>query len=310
MALGAESHRHIHLALRRRWVLSTRQQGVYKRPQRRYNSSSSSSEHKPSSPPTPSKQSTTPPNPTTPTPTTPKTARSIREIITSGPLGRAADVYSRTQARRPWATQMVCTAVIYLFGDLSAQLVFGDEGGDKEKEEMEEDKEGEKKGGYDPLRTMRHLSIGIVASVPSYTWFMYVHNNFNFPSKILSILTKVLVQQITFTPIFNIYFFSAQSLLAGSSPTDTLERLKKAVPTSVLNSFKLWPAVSAFSFVYVKAEFRPLFFGAVAVGWQTYLSWLNQNAAREVRAEEARAERGVGVEPVVATTKGGRMESC
>lgn len=112
---------------------------------------------------------------------------------------------------------------------------------------------------------------------------MYVHNHFNFTSKILSVAVKVFVQQVTFTPIFNIYFFSMQSLLAGATLSDTAERLKKAVPTSVYNSFKLWPAVTAFSFVYVGPEFRPLFFGAIAVGWQTYLSWLNQNAAKEVQ---------------------------
>lgn len=120
--------------------------------------------------------------------------------------------------------------------------------------------------------------------------FMFVHNHFNFPSKVLSVAVKVLVQQVTFTPIFNTYFFGMQSLLAGATVPDTLERLKKAVPTSVINSFKLWPAVSAFSFVYVGPEFRPLFFGIIAVGWQTYLSWLNQNAARQVRIEEDMAE--------------------
>lgn len=81
-----------------------------------------------------------------------------------------------------------------------------------------------------------------------------------------------------------------QSLLAGAAVSDTVERLKKAVPTSIVNSFKLWPAVTAFSFVYVNPEFRPLFFGVVAVGWQTYLSWLNQNAAREVEAVEVVVE--------------------
>lgn len=64
---------------------------------------------------------------------------------------------------------MVCTAVIYLIGDLSAQLLFSDDGKSGKVDEAEEAVEVEGKG-YDPVRTMRHLSIGIAASVPSYTW--------------------------------------------------------------------------------------------------------------------------------------------
>lgn len=116
--------------------------------------------------------------------------------------------------------------------------------------------------------------------------FMYLHHSFNFASRFLSITTKVLIQQLVFTPIFNIYFFGLHSLLAGATPGETFERLKVALPASFVNSCKLWPAVTAFSFMYVPAQFRSVFSGCVAIGWQTYLCWLNQIAAREVEAAE------------------------
>lgn len=116
--------------------------------------------------------------------------------------------------------------------------------------------------------------------------FAFLSNNFNYSSKILSILTKVVVQQTVFTPIFNTYFFSVHSLLGGATFDETWERLKKALPVSIQNSVKLWPAVTAFSFMYVPAQFRNVFSGCIAVGWQTYLSWLNQKAAKEVLAAE------------------------
>lgn len=128
------------------------------------------------------------------------------------------------------------------------------------------------------------------------TRFMFLHHNFNYASKFLSILTKVCVQQAVFTPVFNSYFFAMQSLLSGATLDETWERLKKAVPTSIYNSVKLWPAVTAFSFMYIPPHFRSVFGGSIAVGWQTYLSWLNQKAAREVAAAEAAAQ------PVHATT--------
>ena len=137
--------------------------------------------------------------------------------------------------------------------------------------------------------------------------FAFLSNNFNYSSKILSILTKVVVQQTFFTPVFNTYFFSVHSLLAGATLDETWERLKKAVPVSIQNSVKLWPAVTAFSFMYVPAQFRNVFSGCIAVGWQTYLSWLNQKAAKEVLAAErlaAAEEKNRGALPAVS---GGKM---
>lgn len=126
---------------------------------------------------------------------------------------------------------------------------------------------------------------------------MFLHHNFNFASRFLSVLTKVAIQQLVFTPVFNAYFFSVHSLLSGSSLPETLERLKLTVPVAFVNSAKLWPAVTAFSFMYVPPQFRSVFSGCIAVGWQTYLSWLNQKAAREVEVaelEEQEQEQGQG----------------
>ena len=77
-----------------------------------------------------------------------------------------------------------------------------------------------------------------------------------------------------------------QSLLVGDTVLEALERVEKTVPTSFVNSCKLWPAVTAFSFTYIQPQFRALFAGVVAVGWQSYLSWLNQRAADEERAKK------------------------
>ncbi|KAL1997901.1 hypothetical protein VTN02DRAFT_469 [Thermoascus thermophilus] len=240
---------------------------------------------------------------TTTTPTTQPTEsrRSLRQLVQASPIGRFGRFYGRAQEKRPYVTQLCSSLVVYLCGDLSAQLLFPSDGhGHVPGQEGSEGSDGEMRGGgggYDPLRTLRHLTVGLVSSIPSYKWFMFLHHHFNYASKPLSILAKVCVQQACFTPVFNTYFFSMQSLLAGASLEETWARLQKAVPTSIKNSVKLWPAVTAFSFLYVPPHFRSVFGGTVAVGWQTYLSWLNQKAAREVAAAEAAAaaaaQRGV-----------------
>ena len=80
--------------------------------------------------------------------------------------------------------------------------------------------------------------------------------------------------------------------MSGASVAETWERVKATVPTSLINSFKLWPAVTAFNFTFVPMAFRAVFAGSVAIGWQSYLSWLNWKAEVEKgeRIEEGEME--------------------
>lgn len=131
---------------------------------------------------------------------------------------------------------------------------------------------------------------------------MYLGRSFNYPSKIGSLAAKVVANQVVFAPTFAVYFFGMHSLLSGGSVMDSWERIKNTVPTSFVNSCKLWPAVTAFNFTFIPAQSRPLFAGQwqgtgcpggaadispglVAVAWQTYLSWLNQKEANRKRLE-------------------------
>ena len=68
-----------------------------------------------------------------------------------GPVSIAFNAYGRTQKRRPWATQICTSLVIYFCGDMAAQRIDGE--------------------AYNPARTARHLCIGAVASVPAYSWY-------------------------------------------------------------------------------------------------------------------------------------------
>lgn len=118
------------------------------------------------------------------------------------------------------------------------------------------------------------------------------------------------MNQLLFTPIFNSYFFGMQTLLAGASFDEIVERIKNTVPTSWINSCKLWPAVTAFSFTYIPIQYRSIFGGVIAIGWQTYLSLLNQRAAAQEQTEH---EGAVHVQPsrtVAERETIGEKEKC
>ncbi len=67
-----------------------------------------------------------------------------------GPISGAIGAYARTQQRRPWATQLGTSLVVYLCGDFLAQNIDGEP--------------------YNPWRTLRHLTIGLGCSIPAYSW--------------------------------------------------------------------------------------------------------------------------------------------
>ena len=113
--------------------------------------------------------------------------------------------------------------------------------------------------------------------------FLFLGDHFNYTSKPLSIFVKVCVQQAVFTPVFNSYFFGMQAALTGEAPSGIIERVKNTVPTSMWNSLKLWPAVTAFSFWFIRPEYRFMFSGIFAVCWQGYLSFLNRREEKEER---------------------------
>ncbi|KAK4919083.1 hypothetical protein LTR49_013254 [Elasticomyces elasticus] len=207
----------------------------------------------------------TKPNEPLPSPKAPETASPAhitpfrRAIVASSPYFSHAlapfRAYGRVQRRRPWVVQLFTTATIFFLGDLSAQAV----------------------------ASQRFKSLAI----PGYTWFMFLGRNFNYSTWIRTMGTKILIQQCVFIPMVNVYFFSMQILLAGGTLEEAKRRVIDTVPISWSNSWKVWPAVMAFTFTYVPMHYRSIFNGFVGVCWQTYLSWINQ------KAEAAEQKKGV-----------------
>lgn len=194
--------------------------------------------------------------PTITPPTSNETSRTI-----PGPIWlwtQPLESYSRAHKRRPYTVQVIAAGIIYFIGDLTAQKI-----SPSPSKNEDESSDGNKafSATYDPARTVRSLIIGTTAAIPGYHWFLYLARNFNYASKAGSIVVKVLVNQMMFTPMFNSYFFGMQSLLSGASVEDVVERIRHTVPRSWYNSWKLWPVVTAFSFAFIRVELRGVFAG-------------------------------------------------
>jgi dihydroorotate dehydrogenase len=139
------------------------------------------------------------------------------------------------------------------------------------------------------------LDVGGALTARGGNRFVFLSQNFNYTSKILSLVTKVVVNQICYTPLFNSYFFGMQAFLAGDSMDEVWQRIRRTVPVSFVNSLKLWPAVTAFSFTFIPIEYRSIFAGVIAIGWQTYLSFLNRVAEKEEASRRSDQEEPASV---------------
>lgn len=80
--------------------------------------------------------------------------------------------YSRAQKNNPYATQIASFLVIWLTGDLSTQLLFPPEVtlADESTPPERDGENTETYAPYDITRTLRHLTIGALAAVPTYRW--------------------------------------------------------------------------------------------------------------------------------------------
>lgn len=129
--------------------------------------------------------------------------------------------------------------------------------------------------------------------------FIFLSRTFNYSSQILSLAVKVVFNQLTFATLFSSYFFGCQALLSGETLQATFDRLKRTVPRAWTNSWKVWPAATAFALAFIPLEYRALFTGVIAIGWQTYLAWMNRHAELEEAANTTLAvDEGPLIMPV------------
>lgn len=206
-------------------------------------------------------------------------------------LGAPLRAYNRAQTARPYLTQVLSSLTVYLLGDLLSQYIEYEQRPSTEPpscNEKQQNLAGQQTSfwsdSYSAHRSLRALLIGGTFSLPSYHWFLFLSHTTMLPTHpVFSLISKILINQLIFTTVFQLYFFSMHAVLSGSSP---VERVKECMPTAWTNSWKFWPIVSSINFTLIQPRSRSVFGGVVAVGWQAYLGIVNGRAGKKTPAEE------------------------
>ena len=138
----------------------------------------------------------------------------------------------------------------------------------------------------DWARTARFAACGIFLVGP------IMHNWFGLLARLYpasmghgrSMMAKVATDQLVMAPLFNPLFVTALFTMEGR-PSEAWPAIKDIYVDMMLSNYKLWPAAQAVNFFFVPVQFQVLASNFIALVWNTYMSYINNQAKQAQLAE-------------------------
>ncbi|RGB34606.1 hypothetical protein C1646_624383 [Rhizophagus diaphanus] len=175
--------------------------------------------------------------------------------------------YKNHLFRRPILIQTITTGTLFAAGDIIAQQIV--------------EQRGLKSHNF--YRTLRLGGFGLCIAGPSTAiWYRTLDRVITIKNPMLGLLTRVTLDQAIFAPCFITTFFVGQALLEGQENSQILEKLGDTFVPTLINNYKLWPAVQLLNFHFIPLNYRTLVVNCVALGWNTYLSVINKKSSDKV----------------------------
>jgi protein Mpv17 len=113
-----------------------------------------------------------------------------------------------------------------------------------------------------------------------------------------ALFTRVFLDQVFFAPMFIACFFIGAGVLEGLDMATIREKLRAGYPSALAANYQLWPWVQLGNFYFVPLQYRLLVVNTgafdiclifahieVAIGWNSYLSLMNQQALSRPKPE-------------------------
>ncbi|KAI7895880.1 uncharacterized protein EV154DRAFT_494064 [Mucor mucedo] len=171
--------------------------------------------------------------------------------------------YHRILTKRPILVQCASTAILFGAGDVIAQQIV--------------EKQGWK--NHDVNRTLRMSAFGGVFAGPALsTWYRFIDKKVTTTNRFKGLAIKVGLDQFVFAPFFIAAFFTGQGLFEGKSINEIKSKLESGYTTALAGNYKLWPAVQIVNFYFTPLNYRLMVTNVVALGWNAYLSTVNQRS--------------------------------
>ena len=160
-------------------------------------------------------------------------------------------------------TNTVSSGGLMAVGDLSVQVI-----------EQSLDKDLPKV--IDWSRTGRMLCCGLVFGPMGHGWYKVLDRYLPLTTP-STVVKKILLEQLSLSPIGNGLFFFMAGRLEGKSDDETWRELKQKFWTIYKMEWSFWVPVQWFNFYYLQPKYRVLYVSVAATFWDAYLSYAKHN---------------------------------
>jgi hypothetical protein len=225
--------------------------------------------------------------------------RSITPLLS--PIWQA---YLCSLQERPLTTKASFAALIFFTSDSATQYLTyrqrrgrrHDNNNDCHRHNDEEEAEAFQ---FQASRALSGASFGIVAATWMHYWWNWleiaVATSPRLPAvfrnhKLCNALTKVMIDQAVGAPIYVYTYYVVTNFLGNFASSlsdsnvgpsklllDTHGKASEMLWPTMLQHWRIWPAVHAINFYFMPLNHRVLVQNTVLVGWSGYLSFLNNN---------------------------------
>jgi len=90
------------------------------------------------------------------------------------------------------------------------------------------------------------------------------------------VLAKVFLDQATFSPAYNLFYFYVIGLMEGRTLQYIHDKISREFLLVMMMNYKVWPLVNVLNFKYVPANLRVLFGNIVGIFWTAYVIQLTK----------------------------------
>jgi protein Mpv17 len=181
--------------------------------------------------------------------------------------------YNSLLSSKPLLTKALTSLVGFTAGDILAQnFVSNDE-----------------KKPYDYFRTLRFASFGFFLHGTTGHYF-YGFLDSKLPgTRAMTVVAKVLIDQLVWNPIFGSLFFGYLNASEGKSFKEYQQKIYADLPTAVMGSWTVWVPAHTVNFAFVPPAQRLLYINTIQIGYNVFLSFLGNRKVESVEKEEKKA---------------------
>jgi protein Mpv17 len=172
--------------------------------------------------------------------------------------------YNKLLDAQPLLTKALTSLTGFTLGDILAQNFV--EGGDKP---------------YDIMRTIRLGSFGfLIHGTTGHYFYGFLDSKLPGTAPI-TVMSKVIIDQTIWNPIFGLMFFGYLNLVEGKSWADYTRKLQQDLKTAVMGSWAVWVPAHTINFAFVPPSQRLLYINSIQIGYNVFLSFLGNKKVVE-----------------------------